>query len=85
MERNLFAEVIDTDYGQFDLIWTEDDDYFGFEGDFDVFFDGQVNGLVGGANPNGLYMNLARRSGDREFVSPSSIRRRRHPRGSGKT
>lgn len=35
----------------------------GFDGDFDRFFDGQVNGLVGAADPGGVYVNLARRSG----------------------
>jgi hypothetical protein len=60
MERVLLDEVIDTDYGQFDLTWDEDG---GFDGDFDRVFDGQVNGLVGAAHPSGVYVNLARRSG----------------------
>jgi hypothetical protein len=56
----IFDEVVQTDYGQFDLIWGND---FGFDGDFDRFFDGQVNGVVGAASGEGLYLNLARRSG----------------------
>ncbi len=52
--------LVQTDYGQFDLIWGRD---FGFDGDFDRFFNGQVNGLVGAASGDGLYLNLARRSG----------------------
>jgi hypothetical protein len=59
MERVLFDQVVETDYGQFDLAWTGD----GFDGDFDHFFAGQTNGLVGASDPNGLYVNLARRSG----------------------
>ena len=53
-------EVIKTDYGQFDLVWSDD---YGFDGDFDRFFDNQVNGLAGAASGQGLYINLARRSG----------------------
>lgn len=53
-------QVIDTDYGQFDLVWTENG---GFDGDFDRFFAGQVNGLAGASDPDGVYINLARRSG----------------------
>ncbi|WP_426997102.1 hypothetical protein [Pseudarthrobacter sp. N5] len=49
-----------TDYGQFDLSWSENG---GFDGEFDRFFDGQVNGLVGASDPHGVYVNLARRSG----------------------
>ena len=56
----IFDEVVQTDYGQFDLVWGDD---FGFDGDFDWFFDGQVNGLAGAASGGGLYLNLARRSG----------------------
>jgi hypothetical protein len=56
----IFDEVVHTDYGQFDLIWGND---FGFDGDFDRFFDGQVNGLAGAASGEGLYLILARRSG----------------------
>jgi hypothetical protein len=52
--------MIDTDYGQFDLIWS---DGYGYDGDNDRFFAGQVNGLVGAASTEGLYVNLARRSG----------------------
>lgn len=60
MERTLLDQLIQTDYGQFDLTW---DDDAGFDGDFDRVFDGQVNGLVGAADDGGVYVNLARRSG----------------------
>jgi hypothetical protein len=56
----LFDDVIQTDYGQLDLIWSEEG---GFDGDWDRFFSGQTNGLVGAADPDGIYLNLARRSG----------------------
>ena len=56
----LLDDEIDTDYGQFDVIW---DDGFGFDGDMDKCFRDQVNGLVGAASPTGVYLNLARRSG----------------------
>lgn len=59
MERLLLDEVVDTDYGQFDIAWSG----LGFDGDFDAYFQGQVNGLVGAANADGVYLNLARRSG----------------------
>lgn len=60
MERVLMDQVVETDYGQFDLVWADD---YGFDGDFDRFFAGQLNGLVGASSGEGLYMNLARRSG----------------------
>lgn len=60
MERVLLDRLIETDYGQFDLLWGDD---YGFDGDFERFFAGQVNGLVGAASGHGLYLNLARRSG----------------------
>ncbi len=63
MATVLLDQVIDTDYGQFDLGWSVP---FGFDGDFDRFFEGQVNGLVGAADANGVYLNLARRSGGSE-------------------
>lgn len=56
----LLDRVIDTDYGQLDLVWGDE---YGFDGDFDRFFASQVNGLVGAASGEGLYLNLARRSG----------------------
>lgn len=56
----LLDEVVQTDYGQFDLTWSSGG---GFDGDYDRFFAGQENGLVGAADPDGLYLNLARRSG----------------------
>lgn len=52
--------VVVTDYGQFDLGWKFP---FGFDGHFDRFLAGQVNGLVGAGDANGVYLNLARRSG----------------------
>lgn len=57
----LLDRMIETDYGQLDLLWA--DDYVGFDGNVDRFFAGQVNGLVGAASGAGLYLNLARRSG----------------------
>jgi hypothetical protein len=60
MEALLADEVIDTDYGQLDLVWS---DYGGFDGDVDRFFANQVNGLVGASDPNGVYLSLGRRSG----------------------
>lgn len=60
MVRVLLERVIETDYGQFDLLWGDD---HGFDGDFDRNFAGQVNGLVGAASGQRLYINLARRSG----------------------
>lgn len=60
MRRVLLDQVIATDFGQFDLGWV---DNFGFDGDFDRFYAGQVNGLVGAAATSGVHVNLARRSG----------------------
>lgn len=60
MESLLADEVIETDYGQLDLVWSDDG---GFDGDVDRFFANQVNGLVGAADPNGVYLILGRRSG----------------------
>ncbi|MFT4167139.1 MAG: hypothetical protein QM650_18025 [Microlunatus sp.] len=60
MVRVLLDGVINTDYGQFDLVWSGS---VGFDGDFDRFFAGQVNGLVGAVSGDGVYLNLARRSG----------------------
>jgi hypothetical protein len=58
--RILLDEIIETDYGQFDLVWAEPG---GFDGDHDRFFAFQKNGLVGAGDSNGVYVNLARRSG----------------------
>jgi len=58
-------EVVHTDHGQFDLLWQ---DGAGFDGDFDRFFHGQVNGLVGAADSGGVYLNLARRSGGSRVI-----------------
>ncbi|WP_162943814.1 hypothetical protein [Arthrobacter celericrescens] len=66
MERLLLDQIVETDYGQFDLVWSESG---GFDGNFDRFFAGQVIGLVGASDPHGVYINLARRSGG----SPVSI------------
>jgi hypothetical protein len=60
MARVLLNQVVHTDYGQFDIVWADD---IGFDGSWDRFFDGQVNGLVGAASGSGVYLNLARRSG----------------------
>ena len=60
MDTVLLDEVVYTDYGQFDLAWTEEG---GFDGNADRYFGGQVNGLVGAADPGCVYLNLARRSG----------------------
>lgn len=60
VKRVLLDRTIHTDYGQFDLVWNEAG---GFDGDFERFFAGQVNGLVGAADPDGVFINLARRSG----------------------
>jgi hypothetical protein len=61
MVRVLLDETILTDFGQFELVWG--DDYEGFNGGFARVFAGQVNGLVGAAFEEGMYVNLARRSG----------------------
>jgi hypothetical protein len=60
VEQTLLDDIIDTDYGQFDIVWGDD---IGFDGDSDRYFAGQVNGLVGGAHHGGVYIHLARRSG----------------------
>jgi hypothetical protein len=59
MGRVLLDEMIETDYGLFELCWGD----YGFDGDFERNFAGQANGLVGAASGLGLYVNLARRSG----------------------
>lgn len=60
MERVLLDETVETLYGQMDLVWSDEG---GFDGDWDRSFAGQVNGLVGAANADGVYINLARPSG----------------------
>ncbi len=65
MPIELYDDVIETDYGQFDLVWSP---VGGYDGDNDVFFADQINGLVGAGSPHGVYLVLARRSG------PSSMR-----------
>lgn len=52
-------EVVQTDYGQFDIGW----EGIGFDGEVDRFFRGQVNGLVGAAHGGGVYLHFGRRSG----------------------
>jgi hypothetical protein len=59
-EEVLLDRVVHTDYGLLDLSWDED---FREDGDFDDCFTGQVNGLVGAAQPGGVFLMLARRSG----------------------
>jgi len=68
MGFQLFDEIVQTDYGQFDIVWGGG---FGFDGDFGRFFAGQSNGLVGAADANGVYLHFGRRSGG------SSVRVRR--------
>ena len=60
MERVLLDDVVRTDHGQLDVLWSDD---VGFDGNGDRFFHGQLNGLVGAADPGGVYVALARRSG----------------------
>lgn len=60
MKRVLLDQIVLTDYGQFDLVWGPNG---GFDGNFEHFFSGQVNGLVGASEPDGVYVNIARRSG----------------------
>jgi hypothetical protein len=50
----IFDGVVETDYGQFDLLWG---DGSGFDGDFERFFREQVNGLAGAASSKGLYQS----------------------------
>jgi len=39
VERVLLDQIIETDYGQFDLVWSQSG---GFDGNFDRFFAGQT-------------------------------------------
>jgi hypothetical protein len=48
MARVLLDATIRTAYGQFDLTWSDE---LGFDGDFDRYFAGQVNGLAGAGSP----------------------------------
>jgi hypothetical protein len=59
-DRVLFDEIVFTSYGQFDLVWGNAG---GFNGEWDRFFSGQVNGLVGVAHGDGVYVNIARWGG----------------------
>jgi len=54
----ILLDRINTDYGQFDLVWSEDAGL-----DFDRVFAGQGNGVAGAAHPDGLYLSLGRRWG----------------------
>lgn len=58
--RVLYDDVLETFYGQLDIVWDESG---GFDGDYDRFFTGQANGLVGAADAHGVYIGLARFSG----------------------
>ena len=60
MVRLLMDEVVETDYGQLD-IWFSDD--VEDDGDVQSTFSGQVNGVAGAATPGRIYLNLGRRSG----------------------
>ncbi|MBW8792604.1 MAG: hypothetical protein JF597_03125 [Streptomyces sp.] len=61
MMRELFNAVVDTDFGQFDLLWGDETDYLvGCPVDWD---DGHVNGFVGAGNPHGLHLCMARPHG----------------------
>lgn len=71
MARTLLDARITTDYGQLDLIWTDDG---AFDGDDDRSFRGQVNGLVGAASGEGVYLNLASQAG-----APVTILALEHP------
>jgi len=55
----LLDEIVMTDYGQFEIRWAGD----GWDGDADIAFASQENGLVGAAGSGYVYINLARRSG----------------------
>lgn len=59
MRQLLLDTIVKTDYGQFDLVWGEGS---GFEGEWDPYFEGQVNGLAGAAS-DGVYASFGRRSG----------------------
>ena len=56
----LLDSVVHTDHGILDLLW-EADGYW--DGNIDLFFAGQTNGLVGASNPRGVFVSLARMSG----------------------
>jgi hypothetical protein len=60
MAEVLLDRVIKTDYGQFDVVYDEEG---GFDGNWDRSFAGQVNGLLGAADPHGFYLGFGRRSG----------------------
>ena len=76
MATVLMDELVQTDYGQFDLVWTKAG---GFDGDPDRFFDGQSNGLISAADPNGVYVVLSRRSGRSPRPRRAPRRRARPP------
>lgn len=57
--RILFAGVVDTNYGLFDITWGDEPR----SDDLASTFRGQHNGLVGAADPRAIHFVLARRSG----------------------
>jgi hypothetical protein len=57
-QRIVFEKIVKTEYGYFELVWRQDTTTF--DGDFGRTFAGQVNGLVGAASGEGLYINLGR-------------------------
>ena len=58
--RVLCDEVVMTDYGILNFVWS---DKGGFDGNPDRFFANQENGLVGASDPHGVFLVLGRRSG----------------------
>jgi hypothetical protein len=60
MVRILVDEVVETDYGQLDLCFSDDVED---DGDIGSTFAGQTNGVAGAAVPGRIYLNLGRRSG----------------------
>jgi hypothetical protein len=60
VEQTLFDGLVETDYGQLDLVWSDEGS---FDGDWERSFAGHTNGLVGSANPDGVYVNLSSRFG----------------------
>lgn len=59
MTRVLLDEIIHTAYGQFEIIWDEST----WDGDPDVAFAGQSNGLVGAASGGNVFLTLGRYGG----------------------
>ncbi|PRY52226.1 hypothetical protein BCF74_1345 [Knoellia remsis] len=60
--RTLYDDVVQTDYGQFEIEWSANGPVF--DGDADNVFADQANGILGVANrPVGVYLTFGRRSG----------------------